>query len=338
MSVDPTRPLSDNAAAGSAAPRASYVPGMNPKPTISWLELSLRGIPFIVLHLLALFVFWTPLTWTAAILFGSLLALRTFAITGGYHRYFSHRAYSTSRVFQFILGFLGCTAVQKGPLWWAGHHRGHHRYSDTPKDPHSPHETSFWWSHVGWILSNEYAETPYEEIPDFARFPELRFLDSFHWIPGMVLATFCYLVGGMPGLVYGFLMSTLVLYHTTFSINSLNHLFGSRRYATPDDSRNNLWLALLTFGEGWHNNHHHYQSSANQGFFWWEIDISYCILVVLSKLGIVWNLRTPGERALNHRRILPTGQVSSLEQMAAAAEGFDDDPKMDVSPSSSQKP
>ncbi|NBO91452.1 MAG: acyl-CoA desaturase [Planctomycetia bacterium] len=301
--------------------RGVLPPDAKPNRAATWVELSLRSGPFILLHLLALVAFWTPLTWTAAILYVSLFSLRTFGLTAGYHRYFAHRGYSTSRIFQFMLAWFGCCAVQKGPLWWAGHHRSHHRYSDTPKDPHSPHETSFWWSHVGWILSNEYTETPYEDIPDFSRYPELRWIDTFHIVPGITLAILCWLIGGMPGLVYGFLLSTITLYHTTFSVNSLNHLFGSRRYATPDDSRNNLWIALLTFGEGWHNNHHHYQSSANQGFYWWEIDISYSILVVLSKFGIVWNLRTPGNRALNYRRIRPTAKVTSLEQMAATAEG-----------------
>jgi stearoyl-CoA desaturase (Delta-9 desaturase) len=288
-------------------------PGLHAAPPSSWLVNGLKASPFIALHLLALFALWTPFTAAAGWLLLGTWAARTFGITAGYHRYFSHKAYQTSRVFQFVLAWLGCSAVQKGPLWWAGHHRGHHRHSDTPLDPHSPHETTFWWSHVGWIMSNEYAKTPEEDIPDFARYPELRWLDTWHVVPGIVLAVACWLIAGMPGLVYGFLISTLLVYHCTFSVNSLNHLFGSRRFSTPDDSRNNLWIALVTFGEGWHNNHHHYQSSANQGFYWWEIDISYCILVVLSWFGIVWDLRRPGEKALNHRRIVPAGTAAAEE-------------------------
>ena len=313
--------LSENSPAGLAATRKpAFVPGVHAAPPSSWLVNCVKAAPFIILHLLALFVFWTPLTLVAVWLFVATFALRTFGITGAYHRYFAHKAYKTSRVFQFVLAWLGCSAVQKGPLWWAGHHRGHHRYSDTPMDPHSPHETSFWWSHVGWIMSNEYTNTPHEDIEDFSRFPELRWLDAFHWVPGIVLAVACWLIGGMPGLVYGFLVSTLVVYHCTFSVNSLSHLFGSRRYATPDDSRNNWLVALFTFGEGWHNNHHHYQSSANQGFFWWEIDISYCILVVLSWFGIVWDLRRPGAKALAHRRVQPVAQTRPLAEVAAAAQ------------------
>lgn len=229
--------------------------------------------------------------------------IRMFGITGGYHRYFAHRSYKTSRVGQFLLACLGCSAMQKGPLWWASHHRQHHRFSDTPDDPHSPHETSFWWAHVGWILSEEHVDTPWHAIRDWARYPELRLLDRYHWTPGLLLAICCYLVGGLAGLGWGFFVSTVLVYHATFSINSLSHLLGKRRYMTNDDSRNNFVLALITLGEGWHNNHHHYQSSANQGFFWWEIDISYCVIRTLAFCGLVWDIRRPGAKALHFRNL-----------------------------------
>jgi len=232
-----------------------------------------------------------------------LYFVRMFGITAGFHRYFAHRSYKTSRPVQFIIACLGCTALQKGPLWWASHHRLHHRHSDTPDDPHSPLVTSFWWSHVGWILSDEHVHTPIEEIPDYARFPELRLLEQFHWVPGILLAALCYAIGGLSGFVWGFVVSTVICYHATFFINSLSHLIGTRRYATDDESKNNFVLALLTLGEGWHNNHHHYQSSANQGFVWWEIDISYYIIRMLSFVGLVWDVRRPGEKALAFRRI-----------------------------------
>jgi len=275
----------------------STVPGLAPgRPNESLLNC-LKSVPFIALHLSLVAVFFVPVEPTALLLCGITYFVRMFGITGGYHRYFAHRSYRTSRVFQFVLAWLGCSAMQKGPLWWASHHREHHRHSDTPQDPHSPHETSFWWSHVGWILSTEHSATPWEAIPDWSRYPELRWLDRHHWVPGLSLAVLCWLVGDWSGLVWGFLVSTILCYHATFTINSLSHLFGSRRYATADDSRNNLLLALLTLGEGWHNNHHHYQSSANQGFFWWEIDISYYVIWVLSRLRITWDLRKPGEKA-----------------------------------------
>jgi len=263
----------------------------------------LKCAPFVGLHLACLGAFLTGVNATALLLCGLTYFVRMFGITAGYHRYFAHRAYKTSRVGQFVLAWLGCSAVQKGPLWWAAHHRDHHRYSDTPADPHSPHQTSFWWSHVGWVLSKDHEYTPWEQIPDWSSYPELRWLDRWHWVPGLVLALLCWLSAGWAGLIWGFAISTVLVYHATFAINSLSHLIGRRRYATDDESRNNLFLALITLGEGWHNNHHHYQSSANQGFFWWELDISYCVIRLLSFVGLTWDLRKPGARALTYRLI-----------------------------------
>jgi stearoyl-CoA desaturase (Delta-9 desaturase) len=187
------------------------------------------AVPFVALHLAAVAVFFVPFTWEGLLLCGLTYFWRMFGVTGGYHRYFAHRAYKTSRAFQFVLAWLGCSCLQKGPLWWASHHRHHHRYSDTPKDPHSPHETTFWWSHVGWILSAEHGPTLWERIPDLSKYPELRWLDRWHWVPGLVLAGLCFLVGGWSGLVWGFVVSTILVYHAVFTINSLSHLFGGRR-------------------------------------------------------------------------------------------------------------
>jgi stearoyl-CoA desaturase (delta-9 desaturase) len=267
----------------------------------------LKTAPFVFFHLIAIpAAFLVGVDGTALALLGATYFLRMFGITGVYHRYFAHRAYKTSRLLQFLLAWLGCSAMQKGPLWWSGHHREHHRHSDTPEDPHSPYETSFWWSHVGWILSDEHAEIAWDDVRDWARYPELCWLDRYHWVPGILLGVACFLIGGWSGLVWGFLISTILVYHATFTINSLSHLFGKRRYNTPDDSRNNFWLALITLGEGWHNNHHHYQSSANQGFFWWEIDISYYLLRLLGLCGLVWDIRKPGEKAIKFRLVQPT--------------------------------
>jgi stearoyl-CoA desaturase (delta-9 desaturase) len=276
-----------------------------PSGLFSWVPNWLKSSPFIGLHLAFLAVFFVPVDLGVVLLCAATYFVRMFGITVGYHRYFAHRAYKASRPFQFVLAWLGCSAMQKGPLWWAGHHREHHRHSDTPSDPHSPHETTFWWSHVGWILGEDHVQTPTEMIQDWSRFRELRWLDRNHWVPGLLLALGCYLLAGWSGLVWGFVVSTLLVYHATFAINSLAHLFGNRRYATPDDSRNNFLLALATLGEGWHNNHHHYQSSANQGFFWWEIDIGYSVLRLLRCFGLVWDLRKPGAKALTHRLVRP---------------------------------
>jgi stearoyl-CoA desaturase (delta-9 desaturase) len=232
-----------------------------------------------------------------------------FAITAFYHRYFSHRAFRTSRPTQLAFALLGSTAIQRGPLWWAAHHRAHHRHSDARGDLHSPDREGFWWSYVGWILARSNFRTRTELVPDLAAFPELRFLDRFDSLVPLLLIPAFYGLGaglaalgldtsGMQVLVWGFCVSTVVLYHATFSINSLAHRFGSRRFATGDSSRNSLLLSLVTFGEGWHNNHHHYPSSVRQGFRWWELDISYLVLRVLAALGLVWDLRPVPERVL----------------------------------------
>ena len=250
------------------------------------------SIPFALMHLIPLLAIFTGVTRTAVVLFLITFWGRMFFITGGYHRYFSHRAYKTTRVFQFVLAFGGGTAVQKGALWWAGHHRLHHRFSDQPADPHTP-KKGFWWSHMGWILCDETSPTPTDAIKDFNACPELRFLNRHDVIPPLVLALACLAIGGWSGLLIGFFASTVALWHSTFLINSLAHVFGSRRFETTDTSRNNLWLALLTMGEGWHNNHHHAAYVARQGLTPGEIDVTWYVLVVLEKLGVIWDVKRP---------------------------------------------
>jgi len=253
-----------------------------------------KSLPFMAAHALAIATpFIVPVAgrWIALAL--ALYAVRMFGITAGYHRFFAHRAFRTSRVFQFVLAWLGASSAQKGPLWWAAHHRDHHRYSDGPDDIHSPLARGFWWSHVGWILATRYDETKLDRVRDLAKYPELRWLDRWQIVPPVVLASGLFLAGGLPALLWGFFVSTVFLWHGTFVINSLAHVIGRRRYETDDGSRNSLALALITFGEGWHNNHHFYASTANQGFFWWEVDVTYYLLRALSVVGVVWDLRRP---------------------------------------------
>jgi stearoyl-CoA desaturase (delta-9 desaturase) len=249
----------------------------------------------------------------AALALGSYF-LRMVVVTGGYHRYFAHRAFKTSRAFQFLLALAAESSAQAGVLWWASHHRWHHRTSDTAEDVHSPRQRGFWYAHVGWLLANDWKKTDLTLVSDLAKYPELRFLDrvGVHIAATALLALGFLLVGGVHGLVWGYMVSTVLLWHGSFAINSLAHLVGKRRYDTDDDSRNNWVLALLTSGEGWHNNHHHYQSSANQGFRWWEIDVTYACLRVLEQLGLVWDLRRPPRevveaRADSPRRSTPGG-------------------------------
>lgn len=271
--------------------------------------LALRLLPSLLIHLGCLGVLWVGASWSAVALCAALYLVRMFAITGFYHRYFSHRTFSTSRAAQFAFAALGASSAQRGPLWWAAHHRAHHRHSDDHPDPHSPTLRGLIWSHMGWFFSDAGSPTRTDEVRDLARFPELRWIDRWHLVPVIALGAACFAVGaladrlapslGMDGwqaLVWGFFVSTTVLHHATFTINSLAHLIGTRRYETGDDSRNNLLLAIVTLGEGWHNNHHFNPGSTRQGFYWWEIDLTYYALVMMSRLGIVWDLRAPGQR------------------------------------------
>jgi len=254
----------------------------------------IRSIPFFTVHVaavvgvIALGWSWVGLAWALA-----FYAIRMFGVTAGYHRYFSHRSYRTSRPMQLVLAVLAMSSSQKGVIWWASHHRAHHKYSDQPGDVHSVLREGFLWSHLGWILSPAYEEVDHERVRDLARYPELVWLDR-HWlVPPVALGVGSFVVGGWFGLVWAFLVSTVLLWHGTFTINSLAHMFGRRRYATGDNSRNSAILAFITLGEGWHNNHHYYQRSVRQGFFWWEFDPTYYVLCVLRALGLVWDLHAP---------------------------------------------
>lgn len=262
-----------------------------------------RIVPFILMHAVCFAALWTGVSWTAALTAVALYLLRMFAVTGFYHRYFSHRSFKTSRAGQFVFGVLGASAVQRGPVWWAAHHRHHHAHSDAAGDVHSPRQ-GFLWSHMGWFLSRRHYAPDLSRVRDLLRFPELRWLDRFDVLVPISLALGLFLVGMLlenaapqlgadrwQMLVWGFFISTVACYHATYTINSLSHRFGRQRYRTGDDSRNNLWLALITLGEGWHNNHHHYPASARQGFYWWEIDITYYLLRLLSFCGVIWDLK-----------------------------------------------
>jgi stearoyl-CoA desaturase (delta-9 desaturase) len=251
-------------------------------------------------------------SWSGLLLALGLYAVRMFGLTAGYHRYFAHRSYKTSRVFQFLLALLGTFATQKGPLWWAGHHRTHHKYSDEPGDPHSVKQRGFWWAHLGWILVRRYVETDYARIKDFASVPELRWLNKWHLLPPVVMAVTLYLIGGHWALTWGFLVSTTLLWHGTFCVNSLAHLFGRRAYETGDNSRNSFLIATFTLGEGWHNNHHYYQASERQGFYWYQLDITHAVLKTLSWVGVVWDLNEP-PRQVRDRRI---GSAAPVETAA----------------------
>jgi stearoyl-CoA desaturase (delta-9 desaturase) len=280
-------------------------------------------IPFIIVHLACVLAIFTGVTWEAVGIAVGLYWLRMFAIGAGYHRLFSHKAYETSRVFQFILAFLCQTTAQKSVLWWAGKHRHHHLHSDTEHDVHSPRQSGFFMAHVGWIFTPRHGETDFRKVEDLARYPELVWLHRMELLPATLTALACFLAAGWPGLIVGFCWSTVAVWHGTFCINSLAHVHGTKRYVTGDDSRNNWLLALMTMGEGWHNNHHAYQSSVRQGFRWWEFDPTFYILLGLSKLGIVWNLKYPPEALLRNEQPLGSRVVERAATQLAESYNLD---------------
>jgi stearoyl-CoA desaturase (delta-9 desaturase) len=249
------------------------------------------SIPFWGVHILAIVgIAITGVSWLGLLLTSALYLPRMFFVTGAYHRYFSHRSYKTSRWFQFVLAIGATFTAQKGVLWWAAHHRVHHKLSDMPGDLHSVKQSGFWWSHMGWILARDLEGTDMSRIKDFSKYPELRWLDRYWIVPPVAAGVIAFAIGGFFGLIWAFAVPQVLCWHGTFTINSLSHMWGGRRYATEDDSRNNPVLALITLGEGWHNNHHHYQVAARQGFFWWEYDITYYVLRAFAAVGLVWDL------------------------------------------------
>jgi len=284
----------------------------------------IRVLPFIFLHLGCLGVFLAGWSWFAVGTAVVLYLVRMFAITGFYHRYFSHKTFHTTRPAQFLFAILGATAVQRGPLWWSYQHRHHHKHSDDDEDVHSPNRRGFWWSHIGWITSARNFPTDYSHVRDLAKFPELVFLNRFDSLVPALFAGALFGLGyglekfapsvGVTSwqlLVWGFFISTTVLFHATSSINSLAHLLGGRRYETEDNSRNSFILAMITLGEGWHNNHHRYMNATRQGFYWWEIDISYYVLKAMSWTGIIWNLKpVPLAAYENNHRVPKDHRIS----------------------------
>ena len=275
-------------------------------------------VPFVLVHVACLGALATGVTTTGLVLCAALYLLRMFGVSAGYHRYFSHRAFKTSRAGQLALAVLAQSSAQRGVLWWAAKHRHHHRHADTPGDVHSPLHHGFWYAHIGWIFTPQHDQTDESTIPDLVRYPELRWLNTNRYVPAFALAAGTLLFAGWSGLVVGFFWSTVLLYHGTFMINSLAHVHGTRRYVTGDDSRNNWWLALVTLGEGWHNNHHAYMASTRQGFRWWEIDITYYVLKALSRVGVVWDLNEPPAALVRNEKPLGRGVVEKAARQLAA--------------------
>jgi stearoyl-CoA desaturase (delta-9 desaturase) len=266
-------------------------------------------VPFTLVHVACLAAYWTGVTWTSVMVAVALYWIRMFAICAGLHRLFSHRAYSTSRTFQFILAFFAQSTTQNSALWWAANHREHHQFSDSERDVHSTRHHGFLYAHMGWIFSRRSESVDLLKVRDLAKYPELVWLHRLDPLPAAMLAVATFLIDGWPGLIVGFFWSTVAVYHATFSINTFAHMVGRKRYVTGDDSRNNLILAIITMGEGWHNNHHAYPASARQGFRWWEVDPTFYILKALSWAGIVWDLKMPPQSLLRNEHRLASGVI-----------------------------
>lgn len=275
-----------------------HLPPPPPSRGYEWLGLG----PFLALHLLPLGALWTGTRWQDWAVCFALYFVRMFGVTAGHHRYFSHRTFKTSRWFQFVLAFFAQTSSQKGVLWWAAHHRNHHKFSDLPWDVHSPIQKGFWYSHWLWLYDRGTEVTDYNKVRDLAKYPELVWLNKYWAVPPTVLGVVIAWTMGLSGLFIAFGLSTVLLWHGTFTINSLSHVFGKRRFETTDTSRNNWLLAIITLGEGWHNNHHHYMGSVRQGFYWWEYDITYYVLKAMSWVGLVWDLRPVPKEILEDGR------------------------------------
>lgn len=279
----------------------------------------MKAIPFFALHLLPFGALFTGVrVWDFVVCF-LLYGVRMFAVTGIYHRYFSHRTYKTSRVFQFLLALLAQSSVQKGALWWAAHHRTHHKHSDADGDPHDSRR-GFWYSHVGWIIDHNDA-TDYSKVKDFTKYPELVFLNEYPHFSSVALGLLVYFTMGWSGFFIAFGLSTVLLWHGTFTINSLAHMIGKPRYASGDASKNSFLLALITLGEGFHNNHHYFMNSTRQGFFWWEVDITYYVLRLLAAVGLVWDIKEPPARVYDRKNWLPeAGGTSASEREVSLPE------------------
>ncbi len=264
----------------------------------------LSTLRILLFHLSVVLVFVTGFSQTALVCFLLLFTIRMFAISAGYHRYFSHRSFETSRIFQFVLAFIATTAGQKGPLSWATSHINHHRYSDREGDPHSPVLGGWFHAHVGWLLGKGALPTDKTLVKSFMQYPEIVFLNRHHYIGTLSLVIGLALLGEFLSAHYphletsalqlvswGFILSTLLVLHGTFLVNSVTHMYGNRRFDTHDNSRNVWWLLPLMLGENWHHNHHHKPGLATFSTVWWEIDFVYLGIRLLEKLGLVWGVR-----------------------------------------------
>ncbi|OLC42658.1 MAG: hypothetical protein AUH43_22160 [Acidobacteria bacterium 13_1_40CM_65_14] len=267
----------------------------------------LQIIIFWTVQVSALLVFAVPFRWAFVAVWAASHFLRAIGLTLAFHRYFAHRAFKMHRVARFVWVWIGTSAMQKGPIWWAGHHVNHHKYADRDGDPHSPMVSGVYYAHIGWFLNdtrNDTLEPTNPVIRDFSRVPEIAFIEKYFFLPPLALAIAMFALGGFPLLIWGFCLPTMTLAHATFAINTVNHMFGSRRFETVDESRNNPFTAFFAVGEGWHNNHHRYQRAARNGFYWWEFDPTWYVIRAMKAVGLAWDVQAVPKRIYEEARVV----------------------------------
>jgi stearoyl-CoA desaturase (delta-9 desaturase) len=275
----------------------------------------LQVCAFWVVQASVILAFAVPFRWAYLALWAVSHFSRAIGLTLAFHRYFAHRAFQMHRVARFLWTLVGTAAMQKGPLWWAGHHVNHHRYADRDGDPHSPAVSGFYYAHIGWFLNDakhDHLAPSNPVLRDFGSVPEIAWLERFYAVPPLVLAIALFAIGGAPWVVWGFCVPTVTLAHSTFAINTINHMFGSRRFHTRDESRNNALTAFFAAGEGWHNNHHRYQRAARNGFYWWEFDATWYVIRAMAAVRLAWNVQPVPERVYAEARAIKQARVPSI--------------------------
>ena len=276
---------------------------MSPDPIVLPSRQKLNWLTTIVLILLhigavaALFMFSWRVFAASVFLYWMTVGL---GISMGYHRLHTHRSYQIPRFLEYFFAVCGSMTLEGGPIFWVATHRLHHQKSDLPGDPHSPRDGA-WWSHIGWILLGETNHNNTRVLskyaPDLAKDQFYVWLNNYHWVPLTILGGVLYAIGGLPLFLWGGCLRVVVGLHSTWLVNSATHMWGRRRFETRDDSRNSWWVALLTFGEGWHNNHHAHPTSARHGLAWYEIDHSWILISIFKFFGIAKSVKVASIRS-----------------------------------------
>ena len=266
--------------------------------SINWLTTGVM-VSFHVLAVVALF----NATWGAVAVAVALHWIcGGWGICMGYHRLHTHRSFAVAKPIEYFLAVCGTLTLQGGPIFWTAVHRVHHQKSDKKGDPHSPRDGK-WWAHMLWVVFGQPLHANTEVMgkyaPDLMKDRFYRLLSHWHWVPLVVLGLVLLAIGGLPWLLWGVFLRVVVGLHVTWLVNSATHLWGARRFETTDDSTNSWWVALLSFGEGWHNNHHAHPTSARHGLAWYELDLTWLQIRLLEKLGLAWDVRLPATRDIS---------------------------------------